>query len=177
MTMRRPRSIASASSRAASPAPFRVAGGSSAREAVVELVGRTHAAAREEPRQQRMHAGLLERPAGARRHVAQPDRVFEGHKASSSGCGAGTRQRCASRDSQGVAFASKRCAWRSPHRLKWKRLAAAQALQRSAERAAVERLPGLDPGGPVLAERRRAQGVVRPARRHAHAPADASRSR
>ena len=45
-----------------------------ARQAVVELVGAAHAAGCEQARQQRVHTGLLQRPCGAWRHVAQAQR-------------------------------------------------------------------------------------------------------
>jgi hypothetical protein len=46
---------------AASAAPRRPSGGSRRCQAVVQFVGLAHAARGEQPRQQRVHAGLLER--------------------------------------------------------------------------------------------------------------------
>ena len=98
-------------------APCSVGRRQQARQAVVELVGAAHAARGEQARQQRVHAGLLQRPGGARRHVAQ--RV--------ESCGAFTAppapvRRGARRQRRAQALpeplrgaASKRCARRSPH--------------------------------------------------------------
>jgi hypothetical protein len=51
---------------------------------VVQLIGRTHAARCEQPRQQRRDAGLFQRPDGARRHVAG-QQLRAAHSASSTG--------------------------------------------------------------------------------------------
>ncbi len=50
-----------------------MSGEQQARQAVVELFLAEHAAAGEQPCQQRMHAGLLQRPDAARRDLAGDD--------------------------------------------------------------------------------------------------------
>ena len=94
-----------------------------ARQAVVELVGGLHAAGGEQARQQRMHARLLERPGGARRHVAGHDRHRRQGHASSEAFEHGVRLVRAASAGAGAAAGpaaatSKRAALRSPHRVR-----------------------------------------------------------
>ena len=63
-------------------------------QAVVEFVGLAHAACGEQARQQRVHAGLLQRKGGARRHVAG---LQVHHRASSRASGSAPRQRAVRR--------------------------------------------------------------------------------
>ena len=65
--------MASASSTAASCSAFHAGGRQQARQAVVQFVLAEHAARGVQARQQRMDAGLLQRPGGARRNVAGDD--------------------------------------------------------------------------------------------------------
>jgi hypothetical protein len=114
-----------------------------------------HAARGQQPRQQRVHAGLLEREGGARRHVA-------GH-----GCGhhrdSSRRRLIGAAPARGQASA-RRCAgagarWRRCVRRTgsgWRAAAAAPA-RRSGRRPAP---PGLGPGRPVFGQRRAAQARV-----------------
>ena len=67
------RAIASASSARGFAAPFIPAGGSRRARPSSSSSVAAHAARRVQARQQRMHAGLLERPGGARRNVAGDD--------------------------------------------------------------------------------------------------------
>jgi hypothetical protein len=77
---------------AASGMPFRPAGGSRRAQAVVQLVLPEHAARGVQARQQRVDAGLLQRPGGARRDVAGT--IFTGPPAVATRCGL-NRPRCA----------------------------------------------------------------------------------
>ena len=73
MHRRRSSRIASASSAAASCAPRRVPGEQQPRQAVVEFFLGLHAARGVQARQQRMDAGLFERPGAAWRNVPGDD--------------------------------------------------------------------------------------------------------
>ena len=148
------------------------------RQAVVELVGGAHAAGGEQARQQRMHARLLERPGGARRHVAGLDRHRrQGHRVLT-----GLRARRAPRSA--CQRRRRRCSRPCGRRLEagGAALAAqgqASASSRSArgDRLGVEPLPGLGPGRPVAGEQRRAQRARRRSARRRRRPPAPGRSR
>ena len=142
-----PAAIASASSTAASRSALHAGGRQQARQAVVQFVLAQHAARRIQARQQRMDAGLLERPGGARRNVAGDDL----HRASSTAaacrpaeqrcrCGAQARRRAA-------ASRSARCARRTASactalaRVRAPEQAGAVAARRAAARRAAQAVP------------------------------------
>ena len=118
-----------------------------------------HAARGVQARQQRMHAGLLQRPGGARRNVAGDDL----HRASSTAGACAAAEQAADASAPGrAAAAPKRCARAlAAQRERARRLAARRSAASSAAHGAgVELLPGRRPRpAPVVAQRRRRAGA------------------
>jgi hypothetical protein len=127
------------------------------RHRVVELLGAAHAARGEQAREQRMHAGLLQRERGARRDVARVDAGRVAHSASSTGHAATRRARRAGSSTTADAPAARCARARSPHSDRPRR---PRRVGQLAQRAGVERVPGLGPRAPVVGQQRRAQAVV-----------------
>ena len=156
-----PAPMASASRLAASLGAEQAGRRQQARQGVVELVGGADAARGEQARQQRVHAGLLEGPGGARRDVAVDEagarRHGGAHRAASTSCGRallpGAAQALPERlgrglEARGVAFAAER----QRHRV-----AVPRPCRERGQRAGVEAAPGLGPRRPVAGQQRRAQ--------------------